>query len=80
LGCAEWLVAASSGGNLEEIGNKGRLRPHVPPADVVSLTFPDYHHRLVASQCPLGCLEVAEAKSGSNQPFDPPVILLDDVV
>jgi len=80
LGCAEWLVAAISGGSLEEIGNKGRLRPHIPYADVVSLPFPNHRHRLVASQCPPGSLQNAEAKSGSNQPFDPPVILLDSPI
>jgi len=65
-----------SGGNLEEISNEGRLRPHIPSADVVSLPFPNHRARLVASQCPLGCWEAAKAKSGSNQSFETAVVLL----
>jgi len=69
-----------SGGNLEELGHEDCLRPHVPPADVVSRPCSDHRHRLVASQCSLGGSQAAEAQPGPDQPFDPPVILLDDVV
>jgi hypothetical protein len=42
--------------------------------------LPDHCHHLVASQRPSGGSQTAEAKPWSRQPFDPAVILLDDVV
>jgi len=85
--CCKWRGEAGEcrkrvilGGDLEELGNEDCLRLHVPPADVVSLPFSDHRQRLVASQCSLGGSQAAEAQPGPDQPFDPPVILLNDVV
>ena len=46
--------AGDAGGDLEDIGNEGSLRLHVPCVDVASLSLPDHRHRLVASQGPPG--------------------------
>ncbi len=68
------------GGDLEEIGHEGSVCPHVPPADVVNLPLPGHRHRLVASHCQPCGSQAAEAEPGMDQSFDPPEVLLDDVV
>ena len=69
-----------SGGNSEQAGNKGSLCPHIPTADVVNLPLSDHRHHFVASKCPSGRGQATEAEPRSHQPFDPAMILLDDVV
>ena len=73
-------MAAISGGDLEKFGNESGLRLNVPTADVVSLPLPDHRHCLVANQRQAGGSQAAEAQPGPDQAFDPPVVLLDDVV
>jgi hypothetical protein len=65
---------------VEEARNEDTLRPHVVTDDVVNLPLPDHRHPLVASQRPPGCSHAAEAKPRPDQSFDPPVLLLDDIV
>ncbi len=76
----EVSAAGNSGGNLKKAGDEGRLCPDVGTIDVVDLSLPDHRHRLVAGQRPSGSSQAAEAEPRPNQPFDPPVVLLDDVV
>jgi hypothetical protein len=45
-----------------------------------NLPLSNHRHRLVTSQCPLGSSQAAEAEPRPDQPFDPPVILLNDPV
>ena len=60
--------------------NEGGLRPQVPSANVVCLPLPDHRHRRGASQCPPGGWQAGETQLRSHHAFDPPMILLDDVV
>src|SRR5215217_8171200 len=69
-----------SGGDLEQLGDEAGLRPHVASADAPNLPLPDHRHRLVARQRSSGRVETAEAEPRSDQAFQAPVILLDDVV
>ena len=76
----EWLMPAISGGDLEDLGNEGSLRRHVPSAGIVCLPLPDHRHRLVAGQRPPGSGQAGKAKPRSHQSFDPLVILLDSSI
>jgi hypothetical protein len=73
-------LAISSSSTIEETGHEGSLRLHVVAADVSNLPLPDHRHRLKTSQCPLCGWQAAKAEPRPDQPFDPPVILLNDVV
>ncbi len=73
-------MAAVSGGSLKQVSNEDCLRPHVLPADGVSLLLSDHRHRFVASQCHPGGWQAAKAEPGSDQPFDPSVVLLDSPI
>ncbi len=70
-----------SGSNLEEACDKDCLGLHVLTANIANLPLSDHRHPLVASQRPswpfAGC---RSPSPGSDQPFDPAVVLLDDVV
>ena len=70
----------NSGGNREEAGTEISLCLHVLTADGVNPSLPDHRHRFVAGQCPSGGRHTTEAEPRPNQPFDPPVILLDNGV
>jgi hypothetical protein len=70
----------NSGGELEELGNQGGLRRDGATAKVVNLPLPDHRHHLVAGWRPAGRSYTAEAKPRSQQPFDPAMVLLNDVV
>ena len=65
-------------GDLEQTSHEGAPRPHVVTIDIVTLPLPD-HRRPITSQCPSGRSQAAEAEPWTNQPFNPAVILLDDV-
>ncbi len=69
-----------SGGNSEQAGNEGGLRLHVAGANVMNLALSDHRHHFVASKCPSSSWQAPEAEPRSHQPFDPAMILLDDVV
>src|SRR3954470_15194731 len=70
----------SSGGDLEQPGDEGRLSSDVAAVDVLNLPLPDHRHRLEARQCSSCRPEAAEAKAWTGQPFHASVVLLHDVV
>src|SRR5688572_4370345 len=69
-----------SGGRSEESCNEVALRAHVIPCCTDNLSLADHRHRLKACDRLVGCHEAHEAQPRTDQPFDMPVILLDDVV
>ena len=84
--CKRWdrtrevTKAGVSGGHLEEAGNEDGLSLHVAPANVMNLSPPDHRHRFVAGQCWPGGGQAAKTQPRPDQAFDPPMILLDDVI
>jgi hypothetical protein len=63
-----------------EARDHGGLRLHLAAAKGVDLLFPAHHHRPIVGQRPSRCPQVGEARFRSDQPFDPTVVLLEDVV
>src|SRR4051812_29264555 len=51
-----------------------------PPANVPNLSFSDHRHSLVAGQRSSRGWQTAKAQTGSDQAFDAPMVLLNDVV
>ena len=67
-------------GDIEQAGDEAGLASDVASADVPNLPFPDHRHRFETSQCSSSRPEAAEAKPGSDQSLDAPVILFKNVV
>src|SRR5215213_4843057 len=74
------MAGSRSGRDPEQAGNKGGLSRHVTPANVPNLSFSDHRHSLVAGQRSSGGWQTAKAQTGSDQGFDAPMVLLNDVV
>lgn len=66
--------------DFEEAGGRGRSGLHIATTNLVNLSLPDHCHRLVAGQHLSRYPQAVEAEPRSDQPFDPAVVLLNDVV
>jgi hypothetical protein len=74
------LIRITSGGDPEKPGDEFTLSFDVVSVDASNLSLSDHHHRLKTRQGSSRRPEPAKAELRSDQPFDTPVILLDDVV
>ena len=73
-------VAGRSRSDVEQLGNEGRLGPHVASANPPDLPLPHHRHHLVACQGSSRRPEAAEAEPQSHQAFYAPMVLFHDVI
>ena len=69
-----------SGGNLEQFRDECRLSSDITATNPSNLRFPDHRHHLVTRQRSSDRPETTKAQPQTDQAFDPPVVLFNDVV
>src|SRR3954466_4275241 len=69
-----------SGSDVEQLGDEGRLGPHVASANPPYLPLPHHRHHLVACQCSSRRPEAAKAEPWPDQPLYAAVVLLDGLI
>src|SRR3954447_20196876 len=74
------LAAGKSGSDVEQLGDEGRLGPHVASANPLYLPLPHHRYHLVACQGSSRRPEAAEAEPRSDQAFHAPVVLFHYVI
>src|SRR3954469_17799495 len=73
-------AGGKSGSDVEQLGDEGRLGPHVASANPPYLPLPHHRHHLVACQGSSRRPEAAEAEPRSDQAFHAPAVLFHTVI